>query len=52
VNQETRYKNVSLALNTPLGVRTTGGLIYQYSTGRGVSNFNENSISANIGMRF
>jgi len=51
-DQETRYKNISLAANTSLGVRTIGGLIYQYNTSRGVSSFIENSLTANIGMRF
>jgi uncharacterized protein (PEP-CTERM system associated) len=50
--EETRRRNASLSASTTLGPHTTGGVIYQYNASRGASEYDENSIIANVGMRF
>ncbi len=51
-DSQARWRSATLSASTSLGVRTRGGLIYQYNASRGSSDFDENSLTANIGMTF
>ncbi len=49
---ETRRSILSLALNTSLSPRTTGGLSYRHQRADGVTDFIENVLSASLAIRF
>jgi uncharacterized protein (PEP-CTERM system associated) len=49
---ETRRTLYSLGVSSQLGARTSGSLTYRHQRSDGASDFTENVLTANVGMRF
>lgn len=49
---DTRRMLYSLGVSTQLGARTSGSLTYRHQRSDGASDFTENVLTANVGMRF